>query len=31
MDIVLLETFENVCEWLETEGDYDLHTLIELL
>ena len=31
MVIVLLETFENVCEWLETEGDCDLYTLKELL
>ena len=30
MDKVLLESFENVCEWLETEGDCDLHTLKEL-
>ena len=30
IDKVLLESFENVCEWLETEGDCDLHTLKEL-
>ena len=30
MDKVLLESFENVCEWLESEGDCDLHTLKEL-
>ena len=30
MDKVLLESFENICEWLETEGDCDLHTLKEL-
>ena len=30
MDKVLLKSFENVCEWFETEGDCDLHTLKEL-
>ena len=30
MDNLLLESFENVCEWLKTKGDYDLHTLKEL-
>ena len=30
MDKVFLESFENVCEWLESEGDCDLHTLKEL-
>ena len=30
MDEVLLESFENVCAWLKTEGDCDLHALKEL-
>ena len=30
MDQALLEGFESVCEWLEKEGDCELHTIKEL-
>ena len=30
MDQTLLESFESVCEWLEMEGDCELHTIKEL-